>query len=243
MIQSISTAERVRRERTSKLVTWLHQLYGFEPARCPALAVIAQFLGVRSESTAREVLRRAEIVGAIRLAKGPNSQLVQVLPGWHDQPVPAMPLRMAAPKPRKVAVQRAATAAAPKPGKDAVPRQQKANPPPPPAPASPQPEGAAGSSGTPEAGEGRSRTPPQASPGGFGAWLKTAAPGERFVYFRGHLAEARGVPPHRRQPEIARALQDAVEASGAAASGLVLLCTRREGETTEYLAIRRQLGP
>ena len=227
MIEPLSNAERIRRERTSRLVTWLHRQFGFMPALCPSHAAVAQALGIRCKATAREALRRAELAGVIRIAKVERRHMVQVLPGWRDQPVPPMPTKLAAPAPRR----------------NAVPRAREAKRVASPIRPTPQPEGAAGPSGTSGAGEGGSRPPPQAAPGGFGEWLQTAAPGARFVYFRGHLAAARGLAREERAPDVALALQDALEASGAAAAGQVLLFTRRQGEHMEYLAIRCRAAP
>lgn len=85
------------------------------------------------------------------------------------------------------------------------------------------------------------RAPVQPMP--FEAWLSDAQPGDRYTYFVGHLAEMRGVLPHRRTTEIRLALAQAASADKAAEAGLVLRTTQRQPDgQCAYLAIRRRLA-
>jgi hypothetical protein len=72
----------------------------------------------------------------------------------------------------------------------------------------------------------------------FAAWVYQAVAGEQRVYFVGHLAEARGLPPSKRSKAMSIALLEAQAASEAAQRGEVTLCTRRSSEVVEYIAIR-----
>lgn len=86
----------------------------------------------------------------------------------------------------------------------------------------------------------RQRAPGSAVPR-FSEWLEDARPGDRFAYFVGHLAEARGVPPEQHGIAMRLALAQAAAADQAAEAGLVLLTTQRRPDgQCAYLAIRRR---
>lgn len=75
--------------------------------------------------------------------------------------------------------------------------------------------------------------------GDFAGWLDRARHGERWSYFIGHLAEARGQAFWKSDPGLAAILAEADLVAKAAERGEVVLVTRRvDDEAREYIAVR-----
>lgn len=71
---------------------------------------------------------------------------------------------------------------------------------------------------------------------GFTRWLEGASPGDRIVYFTGHLADSRDKYP---DAFLASAANSAWHA---ARKGLVTLLQRRCADGFEYIAVRGAFG-
>lgn len=79
----------------------------------------------------------------------------------------------------------------------------------------------------------------------FTGWLDRAEAGEKFIYFTGHLAEARELALHRNASAALRAaVAKADEVQDAHHAGLVLLTLRRRPDEhgCDYIAIRGRQG-